>query len=104
QPHQPRDFTRRPLPVVRREGVQREDPDAEIGCGLDDLLDHPGALPVAEDPWLPSGNGPAAVPVHDHADVNALEAAFFHKVNSRGKTPVVAREPTRSAPPCDRGT
>jgi hypothetical protein len=46
QPHQGRDFVRRPLPVVRREGEQRQRADAERRRRLDERAHTlcPGAM------------------------------------------------------------
>jgi hypothetical protein len=75
--HQPAHFARRALPVVRRERVERERPDAECGRRLDHSPHCAGPVPMASEPWQPSGRGPAAVAVHDDGDVETTRMAFF---------------------------
>jgi len=70
QVHQPAHFIGRPLPVLRRERVQGERRQPELARRPRHLAHRVGASPVAlqarEAPLL----RPAAVPVHDDADVS----------------------------------
>src|SRR5690606_12488810 len=92
------------LPVVRRKRIERQDPDPQLRRSFNDALHYPRAFAVSEHPRLPARHRPPAIPVHDHTDVNALKAALYHKVNGYEEARFKAREPLRSALPCDRGT
>jgi hypothetical protein len=69
QPHQRHHLELRPLPVLRREGVQRQDVDAEPRRRLDRVAHGLDAGLVAADPRQVARRGPAAVAVHDDGDV-----------------------------------
>src|SRR6266508_2609301 len=100
QSHQAAHFVGRALPVVRRERIEGQRPDAEPGRGLDDPPHRRRAAPVASQPWQPSGGGPAPVAVHDDGHVKAALAFFtrstlHHKVSSHNPSPAAHR----SCPP-----
>ena len=78
QPHQRRHFGGRPLPVVRRERVERERADPEPRRGFDDAADGLDADAVALGAGPPPGLRPAAVAVHDEGDVEFV--LRFHKL------------------------
>ena len=69
QRHQRRDFRLRPLPVLEREGVQRQDVDAEPSRRFNRFADRSDAGPMAFDARQVAARGPAAVAVHDDRDV-----------------------------------
>ena len=71
QPHQRGHLERGPAPVVGREGVQGERADAEPRGRLDDPPHRLRAGPVSCGRGRPLPGGPAAVAVHDDADVEA---------------------------------
>ena len=57
------------LPVLGAEGVEGEDVDAGVVAGLHDPPYRPHTGPMTGDPWQVSSLGPAAVAVHDDADM-----------------------------------
>ena len=69
QQHQRPDFGGRPLPVLHRERVQRQDLEAEAGRRLDGVADGVDARPMTFDARQMPLRGPAAVAVHDDGDV-----------------------------------
>ena len=69
QHHQRVDFGARPLPVLDRERVERQDVDAEPRRGLDDVADRVDAGAVAFDARQVALRRPASVAVHDDGDV-----------------------------------
>ncbi len=69
QAHQRRDLALRPLPVLDREGVERQHLEAQPGRGLDRLAHGLDAGAVALDARLAALLRPAAVAVHDDRDV-----------------------------------
>ena len=69
QRHQHADFGLRPLPVLGRERVEREDLDAQPGRGLDDVAHGVDAGAMPFDARQVPARGPAAVAVHDDGDV-----------------------------------
>ncbi len=69
QPHQPLDLLGRALPVLDRERVERQVPDAHLDGGLGDDAHADDALVVAEDAVLPALLRPPPVAVHDDGDV-----------------------------------
>ena len=69
QPHQRADFGGRPLPVLDRERVERQDLDAEAGGGLDRVAHGVDAGAMPFDARQVALRGPAAVAVHDDGDV-----------------------------------
>ena len=77
-PHQALDLGERPLPVLGREGVERQVGDAEVGTGPDDLGHAPRAARVAVETVHAARRGPAAVAVHDDPDVKRRDTAFLH--------------------------
>ena len=76
--HQPLDLVERALPVLGREGVERQVGDAEVGAGPDDLGHPPGAAGMAGDAVHATGGGPAAVAVHDDPDVKGRDVVLLH--------------------------
>jgi hypothetical protein len=73
--HQVAHFRIGALPVVDREGVQRQALDAHARALLGDLAHGLDAFLVPEDAPQSAALGPASVAVHDHGDVRRERAA-----------------------------
>jgi len=76
--HQQANLSRRALPVVGRERIQRQCSDAAVGSGLDDFLHGARAGDVSGGSHLAACHGPAAVAVHDDRDVHAAWRVVLH--------------------------
>src|SRR5262245_7887109 len=70
QRHQRADLGRRPLPVLDREGVERQDLDAEPRRGFDHVAHRVDAGAVPFDARQVTLSRPASVAVHDDRDVS----------------------------------
>ena len=71
EPHQADDLGGGPLPVLGREGEERQVADGEVRAALDDLAHALGPALVTGKPRQSAARGPAAVAVHDDRDVTA---------------------------------
>src|SRR5690606_23874239 len=67
--HQPLDFFFGAAPVLRREGVNGEDFDAELHTGPQDLTQIFGSCPVTGDAGQPALTRPAPIAIHNNGDV-----------------------------------
>ena len=84
EPHQERDFARRPRPVVGGERVEREHADSAIGRGLDDLPHHARAGDVPRGARTAPRIRPPAIPVHDDRDVDSrLRGSRLRRAGAR---------------------
>src|SRR5207247_255199 len=74
-------LVQRPAPVLRREGVEREEPEPERVGRAHDAARRLDALAVTGDPRQPAAGRPSPVAVHDDGDVlgNGLGADGFEQ-------------------------
>ena len=72
--HQELDLGQRTVPVLGRERVERQLGDFLLLCGPDDRGDRDFTRRVALDALETTSLRPAAVPIHDRADVETLPA------------------------------
>src|SRR5512143_1608734 len=70
QTHQKRDLFLGTLPVLRREGVQRQIADTQLPACADDVTDRLNPLGMPADPGSAAASGPAPVPIHDDRDMS----------------------------------
>jgi hypothetical protein len=70
QPHERVDLSPRPLPVLRRERVQRQPLHADLASRLHDLPNGLLALAVTADTSQSAPRSPAPVAIHDDGDVS----------------------------------
>jgi hypothetical protein len=94
--HEPARLLEGAPPVVRREGVEGEGADAEIGRRLHDAIDGVGAAAVALEPRHAPAHRPAAVAVHDDGHVQPRRSSHFCAHVPR----LTFRARRESAPPC----
>src|SRR5439155_3913799 len=68
-PHEPAHLARRALPVLEREGVEREDLDLELDAPLDHLPDRAAARLMSHEAREAAPLRPSTIPIHDDRDV-----------------------------------
>ena len=69
QPHDLGDLAGRPAPILRREGIEGEPADAQVGGRLHNPANRLHALGVAQFARQPPALGPSAIAIHDDRHV-----------------------------------
>ena len=72
QAHERGHFGSGPAPVIRRERVERQSPNAQLDGGFHDAAHCQRARAVTLDARDSPGRGPTPVAIHDDRDVNHL--------------------------------